>query len=177
MLEKLHLTPRQWKIVLKWALHTALFLFVMMVQTVCLGDVKFFGVSVSLLPILLSCVCIKEEPGAGGVFTLIASLIWCWSGADFGSMAVFLLPVTGVLSGIACRAFINNRFLPCALCCLLNLWLYESIQFLLKFMFGSVAGALYLTKVLPCVALSMLACPLLYLAVKAISRIGGSNGI
>lgn len=176
MLEKLHLTPRQWKLVGKWALYTVLFLFVMMFQTVCLGNVRFFGVSLSMLPILTCCVCLKEEPGSGGLFTLIVSMVWCLSGADFGSLAVLLWTVTGVLCSVACRALINNRFLPCALCCLFSLLGYESIVFLAKYLFHHVTGIQYLTKVLPCVGLSMLVYPLLYLVVKAISKIGGSYG-
>lgn len=176
MLEKLHLTPRQWKCMGKWTLYTALFLFVMMFQTVCLGNVRFFGVSLSLLPILVCCICIKEEPGSGGLFTLILSTVWCLSGADFGSLAILLWTALGIACSVLCRALINNRFLPCALCCFLSLLGYESVVFLAKFFFHHISGGQYLTKVLPCVALSMLIYPLLYLAVRAISKIGGAYG-
>lgn len=177
MLEKLHITARQWKTVIKWAVYTALFLFVMLFQTVCLGNVRFWGVSCSLLPILLVCICIREEPGSGGLFALIMSLIWCLSGADFGSISIFVLTIGGIFVGIMCRVAINQRFLPCALCCFAISLIHESAIFLLKLLFSGVEPIFWLKRALPCAVLSMVAYPLLYLIVKWISRIGGSHGV
>lgn len=176
MLEKLRLTPRQWKILAKWSLYAVLVLTVMMVQTVCLGNVRIFGTSLSLMPIVCCCICLKESPDNGGVFVLVASLIWCLSGADFGSMAVLLWTMLSVLSAIVCRSLLNNRFLPCGLCCLITLLCYESVCFLAKYLFDNAHSIHYLTKVLPCVGLSMLFYPILYLAAKGISQIGGNYG-
>lgn len=177
MLEKLHITVNQWKTVIKWTVYTALFLFVMLFQTVCLGNVRLFDVSFSFLPVLLVCICIREEPGSGGLFTLLMTLIWCLSGADFGSMSILVLTIGGVLSGILCRVVINQRFLPCALCCFVVSLVHESAIFLLKLLFNGVEPIFWLKRALPCAALAMIAYPLLYLLVKAISRIGGNNGV
>lgn len=177
MLEKLHITAHQWKIMIKWAVYSVLFLFVMLFQTVCLGNVRFFGVSCNLVPILLVCICIREEPGSGGLFTLIMSLIWCLSGVDFGSISIFVLTIGGVFAGIACRVAINQRFLPCALCCFVVALVHESAIFLLKLLFSGVEPIFWLKRALPCALLSMVVYPLLYLLVKWISRIGGNNGV
>lgn len=176
MLEKLRLTPRQWKSIGKWCLYAVLFLVVMMFQTVCLGNVRFWGTSLSLLPIVCCCICLKESPDNGGVFVLAASLVWCLSGADFGSLAVALWTGLSVFSAIVCRVLLNNRFLPCAVCSFLTLLCHESVCFLAKYLFDHAQAIHYLTKVLPCVGLSMLFYPVLYLAASGISKIGGSYG-
>ena len=44
MLDKLYITPRQWLLILRWALYSLLFLTVMMVQTVVLGNRTVFGI-------------------------------------------------------------------------------------------------------------------------------------
>lgn len=176
MLEKFRLTPRQWKSVGKWTLYAVLFLTVMMVQTVCLGNVRFFGASLSLLPIVCCCICLKESPNNGGVFVLIASLIWCLSGADSGSLAILLWTSLSVLGGVLCQALLNNRFFSCALCSFVTLLVSESVCFLGKFWFGGTQADQYLAKVLPSVLLSMLFYPILYLLTRSISRIGGNYG-
>lgn len=177
MLEKLHITTKQWKTIIKWTLHTVLFLFVMLFQTVCLGNVRFFGVSCNFLPVLLTCVCIMEEPSSGGLFTLIMTLIWCLSGADFGSLSIVVLTVGGIFAGIICRAIINRRFLPSALCCFAVCFIHENAIFVLKLLFGDVEHSFWLTRALPSAVFAMVSFPLLYLIIKRISRIGGSNGV
>lgn len=176
MLEKFRLTPRQWKSVGKWTLYAVLFLVVMMVQTVCLGNVRIFGTGLSLLPIVCCCVCLKEAPDNGGVFVLIASLVWCLSGADSGNLAILLWTSLSVLGAIVCQALLNNRFLSCALCSFITLLVSETVCFLSKFWFGGAQADQYLTKVLPSVLLSMLFYPILYGITRSISRIGGNYG-
>lgn len=177
MLEKLHMTPRHWKMLIKWTLHTVLFIFVMLFQTTCLGNVRLFGVSLNFLPVLLTCVCILEEPSSGGLFTLIMTVVLCLSGADFGSLSIAVLTVGGVFAGIFCRVVVNKRFLPCALCCFVVALTHEGVIFFFKLLFGGVEPQFLLTRALPCAVFAMVAFPLLYLLVKRISQIGGKYGI
>ncbi len=176
MLEKLRLTPRQWKLLGKWVLYAAQFLVTMMFQTVALGNVRLWGVRLSLLPMVCCCVCLKEGPERGGIYTLAASMVWCLSGVEFGSMAVALWTGLGIVCAIVCRVVFNERFLPGLVCCFLSLWIYESLCFLTNYLFAQIQAVYYLTKVLPCVALSTLFYPLIYLTASGISKIGGAYG-
>lgn len=176
MLEKLRLTPRQWKNVAKWSLYALLFLVVMLIQTVTLGNVYIFGTGLSLLPIVCCCICLTESAGNGGIFVLFASTLWCLSGADLGSVWVLLWTVLSVLTAIFCRVLLNDRILSGAVCCFVMLLCCESLGFLVKRLLEHIAGIYYLTKVLPCVVLSMLCYPLIYWVVRSIARIGGTYG-
>lgn len=176
MLNRLHLTQRQRRIALKWTLYTVLFLLTMMVQTVCLGNVEFFGVHLHLLMILVCCVCLRESPESGGVYALCMSLLWCLSGADGGSLSIVVWTGLGIGLSLLCRTLINGRILTCALCCLGAAWLEESILFLSKRLINHIPWSYYLTKALPCVLLSMILFPAFYGLVKCISRTGEIYG-
>lgn len=176
MLNRLHLTERQWHCLAKWSVYSVLFIVTMMVQTVCLGNVHFFGVSLNFLPILVCCVCLREAPGSGGVFALCTSLVWCLSGADFGSASIVIWTGMGVGLAILCQVMINNRMLTCAICCFATSLVHETIIFLGKFLLNGIPGICFFTKALPCVLMSMVLFPVFYWLVKKISRIGGSYG-
>ncbi len=174
MLDKLYITPRQWLLILRWTLYSLLFLSVMMVQTVVLGNRTVFGTHPSLVPIAITCVCLREGAERGGLFALLASLFWCLSGADLGSLSIFVLTVIPVLGALLCRAVLINRFLPCLAISFLALVFDQFLGFLLKYFFGHVPAALFTRELLPCVFLSILSQPLLYWLVKCIAKIGAS---
>ncbi len=176
MLERLHLTEGQWRRIGKWSSYTILFIVTMMIQTVCLGNAPILGVQLSFLPILVCCVCLREKPESGGIFALWMSCLWCLSGADYGSVSILVWTAVGMGLSILCQIWINGRILTCALCCLLMSFANETVIFLGKNMFDGVPSRYFLSKTLPCVALSMVAFPVFYWLVKRISRIGGSYG-
>lgn len=176
MLNRLHLTERQWHCLAKWSVYSALFLVTMLFQTVCLGNVRFFGVTLNFLPILVCCVCLRETPGSGGVYALCTATVWCLSGADYGSLSIVLWTGLGVGLAILCQVMINNRILTCALCCFAISLINETVFFFGKYLISNVRGIYYLTKALPCAVLSMVMFPVLYWLVKKVSRIGGSYG-
>ena len=112
MLDKLYITPRQWLRILRWTLYAALFLLALLVQTVVFGNRTILGAHPDLVAIVITCVCLREGPERGGTFALIASLVWCLSGIDQGSVCLLVLTVLPVLGSILCRAVLANRFLP-----------------------------------------------------------------
>lgn len=172
MLDKLYITPRQWLHILRWFLYSLLLLFVMMLQTVVLGNRTMLGVHPHFVPIVIACVCLQEGPERGGLFALLASVFWCLSGADFGTVSIVMLTLVPVLGSVLCKALFANRFLPCLLVTLATLLLEQSAIFLLKFIFGDMDGILFLTELLPCVLVSMLAFVPVYFLVKSIEKIG-----
>ena len=89
MLDKLYITPRQWLRILRWTLYAALFLLALLVQTVVFGNRTILGAHPDLVAIVITCVCLREGPERGGTFALIASLVWCLSGIDQGSVCPY----------------------------------------------------------------------------------------
>ena len=177
MLKHFHLTQRQWRGILKWSLHSLLFLLVLTFQDVVLAKHPVFGVKLSLVPLLLICVCIREGPEGGGLFTLLAALFWCLSGADYGNLSLAILPICSILAAVLCRALLKVRFLPTFLCCLAISLTNETVIFIFKLILSGVAPENYQRVLLPRVGLSILTLPLLYYAVKAIHRTGGSHDL
>lgn len=172
MLDKLYITPKQWLHILRWALYFLLLLLAILVQTVVFGNHTILGVHPSLVPVVIVCVCMREGPERGGLFALLGSLFWYLSGADHGSISIGVLTIVPVIGGLLTRSVLVNRFVPCLVVTLLTLFLEQSIVFFLGFLFENYAGILFFTALIPCVLVSALAQPLVYLLVKRIEKIG-----
>ena len=164
---------QRYKTILKWVLYAALFLAVMLVQTMLLGRTRFFGVKLNLMPIVITCVAIWTGHEAGGLFGLLTALVWSWTGADDASLAIVSYTLFGVLAGWLCDAVFPRRFLPSMALCLAAVLLHELAAFLLKYYLTGAAPARILW--VPITAgLSVLAAPVLYLLAKAIGKAGGN---
>lgn len=172
MLDKLYITPKQWLHILRWTLYALLFLFAMMVQTVVLGNRPIFGVIPDLVTVVITCVCLREGPQRGGWFALLTSLFWHLSGADYGSVSIAVMTIMPVFGSILCRYVLNNRLMPSLLVTAVTLFTLHSIIFLLKYLISGMQPSLFVQKLLPCVVLSLLVQPLVYLLVKKINQIG-----
>lgn len=172
MLDKLYITPRQWLRILRWTLYSLLLLLLIMLQTVVFGNRTVLGIHPDLVPLALTCVCLREGPERGGLFALLGSLVWCLSGVDLGSARILLLTVVPVLGSLLCRSVLQNRFLPCLFFTLLTLLCEQSAMFLLKHFFRGLPAECFLRDALPCALISVVAHPAVYGLVKAVSRIG-----
>lgn len=177
MLKHVHLTKRQWFGILKWSVYALLFLLSLVFQSVILTRLPLFGAKLSLIPLLLVCICIKEGPEAGGLFVLLAALFWSQSGVDMGNISLLTVTVCSVMSAVLCKTVLANRFLSAAICCFLATLLNDSLVFVFKLILTQIDPSNYLRVLLPGAALSMLLFPLAYLLVKAISKIGGDHGV
>lgn len=172
MLDKLYITPKQWLHILRWTLYALLFLLAMMLQTVVFGSRTIFGVRPDFVPVVITCVCLREGAERGGLFALLASLFWCLSGAEQGSVCIAVLTLVPVGGCLLFRTLVENRFLPCLVLVAATLFIEQSVMFLLKFFFDGLAGILFVRKMLPCVLVSLLAQPPVYGLVKCIGKIG-----
>lgn len=172
MLDKLYITPKQWMHILRWCLYALLLLVAIMLQTVVFGNRTLLGAHPNFVPVVIVCVCLREGPERGGLFALISSLIWCLSGIDYGPVSLAVLTVLPVLGAVFSRTWLSNRYLPCLLLCALTLFVEQGVIFSLRWFFGDLELRRFLTDLLPCVLVSTLIQPLVYLAVKRIERIG-----
>ena len=177
-----HLTKLQWQGILKWSLYGLLTLLVLLLQTVVLAKLPIWGARLTPLPALIVCVCVREGPEKGGVYAILAALLWCLSGADFGNLSVAVIPVGAILSAVLCRAVLTLRFLPTALCAFGVSLLNACVIFAFKLILPptvplivnppTVALENLWRVLLPGEILSMVFMPIHYVLVKRIGRIG-----
>lgn len=171
-MDKLYITPKQWLHILRWTLYILLLVFAALLQTVVFGTRTVFGVHPELVPVVITCVCLREGPERGGTYALIGSLLWCLSGTDLGSVSIVLLTVVPVLASLLCRSVLANNFFSCLAVTFLVLSLHQTATFLIKAFYAAAQGSLFFTKVIPCVLVSLLVQPLIYFPVKWIETIG-----
>ena len=156
-----------------WGLYALLFLAVLLVQTVVFGRMRFFGVKLNLMPVVIVCVGLWTGHEAGGLFGLLAALAWFLTGADDGSLSIVSFTLSGILAGWACDNLFRRRLFPCLVLCLAALLAHEGVLFLLKFFLEGADSALALW--VPVTAgLSLLTAPVIYLLSKAIGKAGGN---
>ena len=172
MLDKFYITPKQWLHILRWSLYALLLLVAMMVQTVVFGNRLLFGAKPLLVPVVICCVCLREGAERGGVFALLATLFWCFSGAEYGPVSIVMQTAVPVLGTVGSRAVLSSRYVPCLFITFLALFLEQSIVFGLKVFTGNAQGAMFFTVLLPCVFISLLFQPIVYFLVKQTERIG-----
>ena len=154
-----------------WALYSLLFLLVLLIQTVVLGDQRFHGAKLSLLPVAVVCITMFTGHEAGGLFSLLAALFWAGTGADDGSLSIVTFTVCGILAGYLCDAYYARHFFPALVMSLCALILHQSAAFLFKFYLNGMEPALW--RWLPAqIGLSLIACPVLYLPCKLIRKAG-----
>lgn len=161
------------KTALMWVLFAALFLFVLLLQTLVFGRVRFFGVKLNLLPVVIVCVCLWVGHEAGGLFGLITGLCWFLTGADDGSLSIVTFTACGILASWLCGNLFPRRFGSALILCLGALLLHEGALFLLKYYLAQAAGSMALWVPIT-VGLSLLGCPVIYLLAKAIRKAGGN---
>ena len=162
---------QRYRKVVMWVLYGVLFLATMLLQTAVFGRTRFFGVKLSLLPVVLVCISAFVGHEAGGLFCLIASVVWYLSGADDGPIAILTLTVCGVLAGFACGQF-SRRFFPVLGLCFCALLLHEGVVFLMRYYLGAAPGKL-IWWVFKTALLSVPAWLVFYLPAKAIRKVGG----
>jgi len=161
---------QRYKNILMWSLYALLFLFVMLLQTTVFGRQRFFGVKLSLIPVVLICVSVVTGHEEGGLYGLICAFIWHLSGAEDGSVAILTMTVCSIAAGYICITF-SHRFLPALLLCFGALLVHEGVVFAFRFYLGAAEGKLILWALITA-ALSLPACPICYLLAKAIRKVG-----
>ena len=158
--------------ILKWSLYAVLFLFAVLVQTIVLPRIPIGGIALCVIPTCVACVAVQEGAERSVLFALLASTVYCLSGADCGPIYIVTLTLTAALSGAVCDHFYTRTFVPALVLSLMGLPICEGTAFLFRVYIGTVAGALWQTVLLPEILFSVLAYPLFYLGAWAVSRIG-----
>lgn len=148
-----------------------LYLVALLLQTIVLPQMRLTGITLSVIPICIACVAVREGAERGTFFAIIASLIFCLSGASDGPLYIVLLSLTAALAGAICDNFYTRSFVPALVLSFMGLVLCETVVFLFRVNTTGTDIALWQTVLLPQIMVSLLAFPLFYLGAWAISRI------
>ena len=172
LLSYLVLTQNQRRNLLKWGLYAALLLFVSVVQDVILSRMRLMGATTELIPCVIFLIYILEGSQKGSVFTLIASLLYLFSGTAPGTYSMVAITFCGVGVCIFRQAYLQERFSSAMLCVTVAMVLYVLSNFAFGLFLGLTVPARFWGFLITA-GLSLLAVPLLYPLLKAIGKIGG----
>jgi cell shape-determining protein MreD len=174
LLSHLMPTKQQQKTLLKWSLYGLLLVVLSVVQDTLLSRVRLWGATTELVPCGIFLICILVGTQSGSLFSLIAGLLYLFSGTAPGPYSMVFITFLGIGVCMLRQAFLQPSFSAACLCSALAMLLYEG----LNFAFGLVLGLTHLSRIggfFITAVLSLLAIPILYPIFKAIGAIGGQS--
>lgn len=168
----LHLSRKQRKSVLRWALYGVMLLLLSVLQDVILCRFRLFGATTELVPVAIFLICILEGLQRGCVFALISACLYLFSGSAAGTYSIVFITVLAVTVTALRQAYLQKGFSAAMLCTAAAMLVYELAVFAIGVFLGLTTwgriGGFGLTAVL-----SLLTAPLMYPVALAIGRIGG----
>lgn len=172
--EKLLLSQRQRHGLLRWTLFGALCVLALLVQDTMLYWVNISGAGTDLVPCVILIITCLQGAEQGCVFSLVASLLYYFSGSAPGPYVVPLITVFAVLAVIFRQACLRQGFFSILISTGLGMLCYEMVLFgiglFLKHTLPQWTFAMVLTALL-----SLVAVPVAYPIARAISKIGGET--
>ena len=172
--EKLLLSQRQRHGLLRWTLFGALCVLALLVQDTMLYWVNISGAGTDLVPCVILMITCLQGAEQGCVFSLVASLLYYFSGSAPGPYVVPLITVFAVLAVIFRQACLRQGFFSILISTGLGMLCYEMVLFgiglFLKHTLPQWTFAMVLTALL-----SLVAVPVAYPIARAISKIGGET--
>ena len=173
-LSKLYLTKLQRQAILKWFLYGLVLLILSVIQDVILCRFRLNGATTELIPCGIMLICILEGAEQGGLFALIASVLYLFSGTGAGPHVVLLITVLSIVACALRQGYLQKSFSSAMICLIPAVALYE---------LGVFAVALFLGLTRPdrligfaiTAGLSLLAAPILYPILVSIGSIGGES--
>lgn len=170
---KLYITQKQRKTILKWTLYSALCIGTLVVQDVILSRLRLFGGTVDITPVLLLMICVLEGAEAGGLFTLLSSTFYYFSGSAPGTYCILFLTCLGVFAAVFRQNFLQRGFSAHWICTVSVGFVYQLAVFGMGlFLTRTHPGRV--TAFLMNAVLGAAALPLLYPCLTAIGKIGGT---
>lgn len=169
---KLYLTPKQRKTILRWFLLSVLLVVFSVLQDVILCRFQLFGATTDLVPcaIILSCMLLGANDSA--LFVLLAALGYQASGTAPGYYVVPLITILAILLSLFRESFLRKSFSSVMLCAGFAVLLYEMLVFSIGLVFGDTRPERWFVFLFTGV-LSLITLPVMYPVVKAIAKIGG----
>ena len=173
-LNKLYITPKQRRAMLRWLLMAAFLVFVSILQDVIFSRVQIFGATLDLMAAALLLSCILLDPEIGSIFVLLASTVYCFSGSAPGPYVIGLLTVLGVFFAILRHCYLHDTFGSVVFCTGAALFLYEAAIFGIGLFMGFTTISRWEDHAIKA-ALSLVAVPLMYPIFVSLGKVGGNE--
>ena len=174
LLNKLYITPKQRRNILKWVLYSIVLLVLSLLQDVVLCNFRLFGATTELVPCAIFLICLLEGSQGGCIFTLIAALLYWFSGAPLGAFAMVVITVLSIFSAMFRQAYLQKGFGAALLCTGVCLLIYEMALFVLGAILQMTPWSRFYGFLITS-TLSFVAAPILYPLLLAIESIGGET--
>ena len=170
----LYLTQVQRDRLAKWGLYIALIIGFTVIQDIIMSQVSFFGGTTDLVACIILLITVIEGIEVGGLFVLVSSCYYYFSGSSPGPWAVGILTFLGIFACIFRQLYWHRNQGSIVLCAGTALMLYEIIIFgiglftglthLDRFNTFLVTGGISVAVMIP-----------LYNLINAIGQIGGNT--
>jgi hypothetical protein len=174
LLSRLYITQKQRKSIYKWALYALVLLVLSVLQDVVLCRVRLMGATTDLVPCAIILICVLEGAESGAVFSLVASLLYLYSGTAPGPYCVVFLVIFGLGISIFRQAYLQSGFGAALLCVTAGMLIYEFGVFLIGLFLGYTMPERWLSFLIT-VAMTLLCVPLLYPVLLRTQAIGGQT--
>jgi len=174
LLSRLYLTPRQRLNILKWTLMGLIMLGLSLLQDVLLSKVSLYGATTDLVSCGIFLAVLLLEPEQGGIFALICSTVYYFSGSSPGPYAIAALTVLSLLLNIFRHAFLQRTFGSVMLCAGTGILVYQMLVFFVGLFLGFTTAA-RISVFLTTAGLSIVVIPIAYPIFLAVGTIGGES--
>lgn len=173
-LSKLFLTKQQRRSLLKWGLYALVLLILSVLQDVFLCRIRLFGATTELVIVGIFLVCLAEGVEKGSVFSLVAALLYMFSGTAAGYYSIVFITGLSIAVTLFRQSYLQKNFAAAMLCTVFAVLTYEMAVFFIGVFLGMTTWTRMLSHFLTG-AYSLLFAPALYPVVKAISTISDAN--
>lgn len=135
-LKSLHFTQQQRMRLLRWVLLSLTCILCLVIQDCILSRARLFGATTDLGVAAILLVSIMEGSEVGGIFALIASVVYHYSGSAPGPYCVALITIPGILCALFRQKFWRRGTTSNLLCSSIAMFLYEIALFLTALFMG-----------------------------------------
>ena len=173
-MSKLFLTKLQRRAILKWGLYALLLVALSVVQDVFLCRVRLFGATTELVIVGIYLICLAEGAEHGSVFSLVAALLYLFSGSAAGNYSIVFITGLSIAVTLFRQSYLQKNFAAAMLCTTFAVLVYEMAVFFIGVFLGMTTWGRIFSHFLTGVY-SLVFAPALYPVVKAISAISDAN--
>lgn len=169
---KLYLTEKQRRGLLHWGLYAAVLVALSVLQDVLLSRLRVFGATTDLVPCAIFLISVLEGAEGGSVFSLVASMLYLFSGTAPGPYCMVFITALSAFATIFRQGFLQKGFLAALLCVGAALLVYELAVFGIGLFLG-LTTAQRLWGFLITTGMTLATVPALYALMMAIGNVGG----
>jgi len=171
---KLYMTQRQQRSLLKWLLYAAVLLVLSLIQDAVMSKIIIFDSHTDLVPLAILLICVVEGSDSGSLFILIASMLFVFSGGAPGAYAIAYLVIPGIGAAIFRQNFLRKGFSAAMLCTSVVFVAYEMLIFITGIFMDLTIWSRIISFLMTS-AITFVTAPFLYPIVLSISKIGGET--